>query len=199
VRIVLETNDNDEELNAALIEAARRPGTTVAVGDDTWTPERAEQFVRAVHPRGRTLLRAVAEGGGWVDGEAYRKKHGENALMGPTGSITKAVKKGIKEGWLPEGTTLPLTSTYDGRSSWSKTDGYRLPPHLAAIFCDAFARVYPARPGNPQEVLDHLVLLYEEMGRPTHLAREFAEQFLVGHADDLAAWLEGRRSLQPEQ
>ncbi|MFG2774728.1 hypothetical protein [Streptomyces sp. NPDC048350] len=171
MRIVLETDDGDEELNAALIAAARRPGTIVAVGDDTWTPDRADEFVRAVHGRGRELLRAVAEGDGWVDGEAYRAKHGENALLGPTASITKAVTKGIREGWLPEGTVLPLTSTYDGRSSWSKTDGYRLPPHLAAIFRDSFDRVYPARRGNPQELIDHLTLLYEEMGRGGKRAR----------------------------
>ncbi|MER5737334.1 hypothetical protein ABT117_16870 [Streptomyces sp. NPDC002262] len=198
MRIVLETDDNDEELNAALLEAARRAGTTVVVGDDTWTPDRADRFVREVKGRGRQLLRALAEGDGWVDGEEYRQKYGENALRGPTASITKSVTKGIKEKWLPEGATLPVTSTYDGRSSWSKTDGYRLPPHLAAIFRDAFARVYPVQRGNPQQVLDHLALLYEELGRGER-AREFAERFLAEHADDLAAWLAHRPHTDPQQ
>ncbi|MFB6629990.1 hypothetical protein ACFCWY_08850 [Streptomyces sp. NPDC056362] len=193
MRIVLHTNDDDEALNAALLEAARRSGTTVMVGDDTWTPERADQFVRTIHGRGKDLLRAVAEGGGWVDGKEYRERHGENALRGPTASITKTVTKGIKEGWLPKGAVLPLKSTYDGRSSWSKTDGYELPQHLAAIFRAAFERVYPARRGNPEEVIAHLTLLYEEMGRGSR-AREHAENFLAGHADNLAAWLADRKA-----
>ncbi|NML55136.1 hypothetical protein HHL19_35590 [Streptomyces sp. R302] len=194
MRFVLETSDDDNELNTALLEAACRPGTTVLVGDDTWTPERADRFVREVKGRGRQLLRAVAEGGGWLDGEKYRQKYGENALLGPTSSITKTVTKGIKEKWLPEGAVLPLTSTYDGRSSWSKTDGYRLPPHLAVIFRNAFARVYPARRGNPQAVIKHLVELYEEMGHSTRDAREFTQEFLEQHADDLAAWLEDQQA-----
>lgn len=193
MRIILDTGDDDETAYAALLDLARRPGTAVVVGDDTWTPDRADRFVREVQPRGRQLLRTAAEGNGWVDGEAYRQKYGEHALKGPTAAITKAVNRGIEAKWLPEGTTLPLTSTYDGRSSWSKTDGYRLPPHLAAIFRDAFARVFPAPRGNPQSVLDHLTLLYEEMGRGDK-AKEFAHQFLTGHADDLAAWLEDHRA-----
>ncbi|MCF3142195.1 hypothetical protein [Streptomyces platensis] len=163
----------------------------VAVGDPVWTPERADQFVREVSPKGRRLLHAVAEGEGRVDCEKFREQYGESALHGPSAAITKAVNRGIREGWLPEGTELPLTSTYDGRSSWSKTDGYRLPRHLAVIFCDAFRRIYPA-PGNPQVVKDHLTALYVELGHHEQAAREMAEDFLETHADDLAIWLHAR-------
>ncbi|MFF5447136.1 hypothetical protein [Streptomyces sp. NPDC012888] len=78
---------------------------------------------------------------------------------------------------------------YDGRSSWFKTGGYRLPRHLAAFFREAFSRVYPVRPGDPQAAVGHLAALYEELGHSTARAREFAREFLEAHADDLAAWL----------
>ncbi|MFJ8018720.1 hypothetical protein [Streptomyces sp. NPDC096311] len=193
MRVILETDD-DGPLAEALLDAARRPGAAVTVGDPIWTPERADQFVREVSPNGRRLLRAVAEGYGWADGEEFRAKHGDDALRGPSAAITKAVTRGIRDGWLPEDTELPFTSSYDGRSSWQKTGGYRLPPHLAAVFRDAFARVYPASADVPTAILDHLAEIYEQAGREPELARERAETFFQEHADALTTWALARNT-----
>lgn len=196
MRAILETDD-EGPLAAALLEAARQSGTTVTIGDPVWTPERAEQFVQEVSPNGRRLLRAAAEGNGRVDGEKFRAQYGEDALYGPSAAITKAVTRGIRDGWLPEGAELPLNSTYDGRGSWSKTDGYRMPPHLAAIFREAFARVYPATE-VPEDALTHLAEIYEQAGREPEHARERAEAFFDQYADALTTWAlarhEGRAS-----
>jgi hypothetical protein len=187
MRLILEADD-ESPLAAALIDAARLPGTAVTVGDPVWTPERADRFVNEVSTPGRRLLRAAAEGNGRVDGERFRERFGERALHGPSAAITKAVNRGIREGWLPEGAELPLTSTYDGRSSWSKTDGYRLPAHLAAIFRDAFDRVSPVRAAPLADVIDHLADIYEQGGRDPEYARERAQAFLETHADALTEW-----------
>lgn len=193
MRVILETDD-DGPLAEALLSAARRPGANVTVGDPVWTPERAEQFVQEVSPKGRRLLRAAAEGNGRVDGEKFRAQYGDTALHGPSAAITKAVTRGIRDGWLPEGAELPLTSTYDGRSSWSKTDGYRLPPHLAAIFREAFARVYPTSAEVPEDALTHLAEIYEMAGREPEYARERAEAFFDQHADALTTWALARNA-----
>jgi hypothetical protein len=187
MRVTLEADD-ESPLAAALLEAARHPDTTVTVGDPVWTPERADRFVTEVSMPGRRLLRAAAEGSGRVDGEKFREQHGERALHGPSAAITKTVNRGIREGWLPEGAELPLSSTYDGRSSWSKTDGYRLPAHLADIFRDAFTRVYPAGAESLNDVREHLADIYEQGGRDREYALERADTFLETHADALTQW-----------
>jgi hypothetical protein len=187
MRVILETED-EGPLAEALLSAVRHSGANVAVGDPIWTPERAEQFVQEVSPKGRRLLRAAAEGNGRVDGEKFRAQYGEDALHGPSAAITKAVTRGIRDGWLPEGAELPLNSTYDGRGSWSKTDGYRMPQHLAGIFREAFARVYPTSAEVPEDALKHLAEIYEMAGREPDYARERAEAFFEEHADALTAW-----------
>ncbi|MEU3499494.1 hypothetical protein ABZ726_01570 [Streptomyces hundungensis] len=192
MQVIFETGD-DDELNGKLLDLVSAHTETVTVADAVWTPDRADQLLTEINGRARTLLRAITEGEGWVDGEEFRKKYGDNAVQGPTTSITTAVKRGIREGWLPEDAELPLESTYDGRSSWQKTGGYRLPRHLAGIFRDAFARVYPAVPPHPDTVMDHLAELYEWAGREPELARERARAFLDQHADALAAWALARR------
>ncbi|KQX77049.1 MULTISPECIES: hypothetical protein [unclassified Streptomyces] len=167
---MVETHD-ESPLAAALLNAIRQPDTTVVVCDPVWTPERAEQFIQEISESGRRLLCAAADGNGRVDAEKFREHHGERALYGPSAVLTKTVNRGIREGWLPEGAELPLSSTFDGRSSWSKTDGYRLPAHLAAIFRDAFDRVYPAGAESLEGVIDHLAEVYEQAGREPVRAR----------------------------
>ncbi|GGU44565.1 hypothetical protein [Streptomyces violascens] len=201
MRLIIETEDEDGEFATGLLDLARQRQATVTVGDAVWTPERVEHLIREVAPRGRQLLRAVAEGDGWVDGEQYRAAYGDAALRGPSAAITKAVTRGIRDGWLPVGAELPFTSTYDGRSSWQKTGGYRLPRHLAAVFREAFARVFPTSSHPPQAAIDHLSELYEQVGRSPELARERAGAFFEQHAEALTAWAKARsaQSSLPEE
>ncbi|MFG2668914.1 hypothetical protein ACGFY6_32335 [Streptomyces sp. NPDC048387] len=69
-------------------------GAAVAVEDDGWTVDRAHLLLRAITPRARQLLEAAVEGGGWLDGPAFRAQYGERAFYGPSQTITKAIKRG---------------------------------------------------------------------------------------------------------
>ncbi|WP_331721192.1 hypothetical protein [Streptomyces sp. NBC_00454] len=174
------------------VATAPETGNDSAASAD-WTSEQAEEVLRKLNGRATDLLRAVADGDGWVDGAHYRATHGETALHGPTAALTKAIKRAIKAGILPEGTANPLTSTYDGHSSWQKTGGYRMDKPTAAAFRAAFTRIDGHRTGaaaGPASAkttaLGELAAVFVEQGHPEHRAVRFATDLLNRHAIELA-------------
>ncbi|MGI5484981.1 hypothetical protein [Streptomyces lavendofoliae] len=172
------------------LAAAQPPGTVTAATDEpVLTVEAAARLIELVTPDAAYLLNLATDGDGRALGVDFRAQRGEGRLNGATTSITCTIKSLIKLGIWPVDVGNPLTPTTAGKEGWSKTYAYHLAPYALPALRAAFARKETPRTGDPQRVVDRLVGMYEEMGRPTHLAREFAAAFLDEHADDLAAWL----------
>lgn len=143
----------------------------------------------------RHLLRLAVQGNGRALGADFRSERGEGRLNGATTSLTRQVKALTKQGRWPESIPEVLTSTKAGPEGYRKTHAFHMPATLVPVFRAAIHQHDKGSTGNPQAVLDHLTLLYEEIGRGEQ-AQRFAEQFLEGHADDLAAWLAQRASVR---
>lgn len=174
---------------------AQLPAGALTTGD-TLTVETAFDLFDRVTPDAKHLIRLAVEGNGRALGADFRAQRGEGSLNGATTSLTLAVKALKKEGRWPESVPGVLISTKAGPEGYRKTHAFTMPPALVPVFRAALQRHGKPPAGDPQAVVDHLVAMYEEMGRPTHRARQCAQDFLEQHADDLAAWLTHRTSPQ---
>ncbi|AWI32721.1 hypothetical protein [Streptomyces tirandamycinicus] len=142
MKITIECEDPaPPELVAAVTDLMARIGPQASVStDDGWTVERAEKLLRDTNPRTLLLFDAAIEGEGWVDGPAFREKWGDNALRGPSQTITKAIKRGAERGHWSADITPPFTPTTPDKSGWSKTGGYYLGDGLLPVFREAMKR-----------------------------------------------------------
>ncbi|AXI91336.1 hypothetical protein SAM9427_36840 (plasmid) [Streptomyces sp. ETH9427] len=127
------------EIITALADLMARIGGDATVTTDTeWTVDRAVKLLRDTNARTLVLVEAAVEGEGWVDGPSFREKYGENALRGPSQTITKAIRRGAERGdWSPE-ITPPFKATTPDKEGWSKTGGYYLAEGLLPIFTEAW-------------------------------------------------------------
>ncbi|GAA2462982.1 hypothetical protein [Streptomyces lavendulocolor] len=192
-RLILHIDDPTPEWLA--LAAAQPPGTLTAATDvPALTTEAAARLIELVTPDAAYLLKLATDGDGRALGADFRAQRGEGRLNGATTSITRTINSLTRQGVWPAGVSNPLTPTTAGKEGWSKTYAYHLNPRALPAFRAAFTRTETPRTGDPQRVIDRLIGMYEEMGRPTHLARECAADFLNEHADDLAAWLLTRRT-----
>ncbi|MEU6632860.1 hypothetical protein ABZ905_31940 [Streptomyces parvus] len=130
------------ELLAALTDLMARigPGANVTT-DDEWTVDRAVKLLRDTNLRTVLLVEAAIEGNGFANGPAFRTKYGDNALRGPSQSITKAIKRGAEQGHWALTISHPLTATTPDKAGWSKTGGYYLDRPLIAVFREAIRRI----------------------------------------------------------
>jgi hypothetical protein len=82
----------------------------------------------------------VVDGDGYIDAEQLRQTSGK--LNGPTVALSRAVPRGVREGWWPEGTRAPISPVWDPDSpSWHKNIAYQTAKEDVPVFRDA-----PARP-----------------------------------------------------
>lgn len=109
--------------------------------DAEWTVDRAVKMLRDTNARTILFVEAAVAGEGWVDGKAFRAQWGDNALRGPSASITRAIKRGSEQGLWSADITPPFTPTTPDKSGWSKTGGYYLAEGLLPIFTDALTRL----------------------------------------------------------
>lgn len=186
--------DNPSPEWLALAAAQPTEHVTVATDEPALTTEAAARLIELVTPDAAYLLKLATDGDGRALGADFRAQRGEGRLNGATTSITRTINSLTKQGIWPADVGNPLTPTTAGKEGWSKTYAYHLNPRALPAFRAAFTRTETPRTGDPQRVIDRLIVMYEEMGRPTHLARECAADFLNEHADDLDAWLLTRRT-----
>ncbi|MFE2433079.1 hypothetical protein ACFXJ5_41065 [Streptomyces sp. NPDC059373] len=109
--------------------------------DTEWTADRAYRLLRMTNARSLLLIDTAVNGNGWVDGPAYRKEFGEQALRGPSATITKAIKRGAAEGLWSSDIPHPLRATTPAPGQgWSKTGGYFLDAKHLPVFRTAMER-----------------------------------------------------------
>ncbi|MFH8886747.1 hypothetical protein [Streptomyces californicus] len=136
-----------EEFAEKLVALAARHHAELSISTvrPGWTIDRAERYLRDLTAGSRRMAEmVVVEGDGYLDAEHLRNSLGK--LNGPSNGLARAVPRGTKKGWWPEGTPAPITAVADpANPSWHQTIAYRMDRELVPVFREAFARLAAAR------------------------------------------------------
>ncbi|GHI98170.1 hypothetical protein TPA0906_00360 [Streptomyces olivaceus] len=144
MRIVIE--GASEEFERKLLDLlAEHRHELLVTADTEWTVERADRYLRSLPASARRFAEmVVVDGDGYADADTLRSVVGK--LNGPTVALSRAIPRGVKAGWWPEGTTAPITVVYDpANPSWQKAKGYEMTSENLPIFRAAIARTAIAK------------------------------------------------------
>ncbi|MEV7535480.1 hypothetical protein [Streptomyces hydrogenans] len=119
-----------------------------------WTVDRAERYLRDLTAGARTMAEMViVEGDGYLDADHLRRVVG--ALNGPANSLKRAVDRGVRKGWWPEGTPRPVTPVSNpDNPSWHQNIAYRMDQELLPVFREALLRIAGAPPAADEDDQD---------------------------------------------
>ncbi|MGK5695084.1 hypothetical protein ACSNOJ_19630 [Streptomyces sp. URMC 128] len=141
MRITIEGASEEFERKLLDILAEHRHELTVTADTD-WTVERAERYLRSLPAGARRFAEmVVVEGDGYIDADQLRQVLGK--LNGPTVALSRAIPRGVREGWWPEGTRAPITAVYDpDNPSWHKNIAYQMDRDaVLPVFREAIVRM----------------------------------------------------------
>uniref|UniRef100_A0AAU2JXP9 EF-hand domain-containing protein n=1 Tax=Streptomyces sp. NBC_00049 TaxID=2903617 RepID=A0AAU2JXP9_9ACTN len=147
MKITIEGADKAFAEKLVALAAAHNAELTVTTVDTSWTVERAERYLRNLTASARRFAELViVDGNGYIDADQLRRVLGK--LNGPTVALSRAIPRGVREGWWPEGTSAPITVVYDPENpSWQKAIGYEMSSANVPIFRAALAgQVVPPAP-----------------------------------------------------
>ncbi|WP_241845049.1 hypothetical protein [Streptomyces silvensis] len=110
-----------------------------------WTVDRAERYLRDLTAGSRRMAEMVTvDGDGYLGADHLRSALG--ALNGPSNGLKRAVDRGIRKGWWPEGTPAPITPVSDpDNPSWHQNIAYRMDRDLVPVFREALTRIAAAK------------------------------------------------------
>ncbi|MFD9097802.1 hypothetical protein [Streptomyces collinus] len=132
-----------EEFAEKVLALAARQGAelTVATVDTGWTVDRAERYLRSLPAGARRFAEmVVVDGDGYIDAE--RLRHVLGKLNGPTVALSRAVPRGVREGWWPEGINAPISPVWDpDNPSWHKNIAYQMAKENVPIFRAAITQL----------------------------------------------------------
>ncbi|GAA3312269.1 hypothetical protein [Streptomyces cinereospinus] len=132
-----------EEFAEKVLSLAAQQGANLSIStiETGWTAERAERYLRSLPAGARTFARlVVVDGDGHADADTLRAAVGK--LNGPTVALSRAMPRGVREGWWPEGTPAPIEKVDDpDHPSWQKAEAYVMSKDLVPLFRSAFARL----------------------------------------------------------
>ncbi|MEU8828836.1 hypothetical protein [Streptomyces sp. NPDC048636] len=117
----------------------------IVTADTEWTVERAERYLRSLPAGARRFAEmVVVDGEGYIDADQLRSVLGK--LNGPTVALSRAIPRGVREGWWPEGTSAPITAVYDpDNPSWQKAIAYEMTSENVPVFRAAIAQLATAK------------------------------------------------------
>ncbi|MEV6179965.1 hypothetical protein [Streptomyces sp. NPDC052015] len=140
MKMTIEGASAEFERKLLALFAEHRDELTLSV-DTEWTVERAERYLRSLPAGARHFAKlVVVDGNGRADADRLRAEIGK--LNGPTVALSRAVPRGVREGWWPEGTRAPITVEYDpDNPSWQKAIAYTMTSDNVPVFRSAFARL----------------------------------------------------------
>lgn len=127
-----------EEFAEKVLALAAQQGAnlTISTVETGWTVERAERYLRSLPAGARQFAQLVIDGDGRAEAEALRAQVGK--LNGPTVALSRAIPRGVKAGWWPEGTPAPIEKVEDPEHpSWQKADAYVMTSDNVSIFREA--------------------------------------------------------------
>ncbi|MGW1807188.1 hypothetical protein [Streptomyces sp. NPDC002078] len=141
MKITIEGASEEFAEKVILLAAQQGAELTVATVDTGWTVDRAERYLRSL-PAGarRFAAMVVVDGDGYIDADQLRSVLGR--LNGPTIALSRAMPRGVREGWWPEGTSAPITPVWDpDNPSWHKNIAYQMAKENVPIFREAITRM----------------------------------------------------------
>ncbi|MFD5299535.1 hypothetical protein ACFWJU_30570 [Streptomyces mutabilis] len=145
MKITIEGADKDFTEKLVALAAAHHAELTVAAVDTDWTVERATRFLRSLTAGARRFAEMViVDGDGYIDADQLRAVIGK--LNGPTVALSRAVPRGVREGWWPEGISAPITPVYDpDNPSWHKIIAYEMTSENVPVFRSAVTALATGR------------------------------------------------------
>ncbi|WP_327166850.1 hypothetical protein [Streptomyces zaomyceticus] len=127
--------------------------TTVRPG---WTVDRAERYLRSLPAGGRRMAEMViVDGDGYIDADQLRRVLVK--LNGPSNALKRAVDRGVRKGWWPEGTLAPITPVSNPNNpSWHQNIAYRMDKEIVPTFREALTRIITGEDGgfSPEDFED---------------------------------------------
>ncbi|RLU80187.1 hypothetical protein CTZ27_35695 [Streptomyces griseocarneus] len=140
MRITIEGASEEFERKLLALLAEHRHELAVTA-DTEWTVERAERYLRSLPAGARKFAEmVVVDGDGYLDAETLRQALGK--LNGPAVALSRAVPRGVREGWWPDGTSAPITAVWDpDNPSWQKAIAYELASENVPIFREALTNL----------------------------------------------------------
>ncbi|MFF7859384.1 hypothetical protein [Streptomyces sp. NPDC007904] len=150
MRITIEGASEEFERKLLELLVEHRHELTVTADTD-WTVERAERYLRSLTAGARRFAEMVmVDGDGYIDADQLRRVLGK--LNGPTVALSRAIPRGVREGWWPEGTRAPITAVYDpDNPSWQKAIAYQMSREDVPIFREALVRIATTQGGAERE------------------------------------------------
>jgi hypothetical protein len=132
-----------EEFAERVLALAAQHGAelNVATVDTRWTVDRAERYLRSLTAGARRFAEMVVlDGDGYLDADQLRSAIGK--LNGPAVALARAIPRGTRKGWWPEGTAAPISPVWDpDNPSWHKNIAYQMAKEDVPVFRDALARL----------------------------------------------------------
>ncbi|MFD9453469.1 hypothetical protein ACFWBC_10310 [Streptomyces sp. NPDC059985] len=149
MKITIEGADKEFAEKLVALAAQHHAELTVTTVDTAWTVERAERYLRSLPAGARQFAELVVLAGkGYAEADKLRSVVGK--LNGPTVALSRAIPRGVREGWWPEGTAAPITVVYDpDNPSWQKAIAYEMTSENLPIFREAIAQL-PLPKGTAQ-------------------------------------------------
>ncbi|MFF9090508.1 hypothetical protein ACF1BE_29770 [Streptomyces sp. NPDC014991] len=141
MKITIEGASEEFAEKVLLLAAQEGAELTVATVDVGWTVERAERYLRSLPTGARRFAEmVVVDGDGYIDADQLRQVLGK--LNGPTVALSRAMPRGVREGWWPESTSAPISPVWDpDNPSWHKNIAYQMAKENVPVFRAAIARM----------------------------------------------------------
>ncbi|MGC9499310.1 hypothetical protein [Streptomyces sp. WG7] len=139
MRITIEGADKEFAEKLVTLAAAHHAELTVTTVDTDWTVERATRYLRSLTAGARRFAEMViVDGDGYIGADRLRAALGK--LNGPTVALSRAIPRGVREGWWPEGISAPITPVWDpDNPSWHKNIAYEMTSENVPVFRAAIA------------------------------------------------------------
>ncbi|MFE1076644.1 hypothetical protein ACFW5W_36315 [Streptomyces sp. NPDC058783] len=137
MRIVIEGASEEFERKLLALLADHRHELAITVGTE-WDADRALLYLIDLPANARRFAQLVVEADGDKSAEELRAAF-DGELRGPTIALSRAVPRGVRRGWWPEGTKAPIKPRYDPEHpSWQKAIAYTMTSEDTAVFRTVF-------------------------------------------------------------
>ncbi|MFI5689925.1 hypothetical protein [Streptomyces sp. NPDC051636] len=168
MKITIEGASPEFERKLLALYAEHRHELTLAVGTE-WDVERAVRYLVSLPANAFRFARLVVEADGHKKAEELRAEF-DGDLRGPTIALSRALPRGVRMGWWPEGTKAPISPLYDpDHPSWQKAIAYTMTSENTPVFRSAFEHLAD---GSSRRFLSAEVYGGRTVPRASHEAEE---------------------------